>query len=152
MTAPETLRVLFLCTGNAARSQIAEALLRQLSRGRVDVHSAGSAPASDVLPAARAVLEDKYGIDTARLHPKSVTEFLGQRFDFVITVCDKAAERCPVFPGDPNRIHWGFDDPALEVSPEAQRRVCEQVASSLAGRLRIWLSLPEIRRRVEAMS
>ena len=150
--APEPLRVLFLCTGNAARSQIAEALLRHLSKGRVDVQSAGSAPAAEVLPAAKAMLEEKFGVDTSQMYPKSMTEFLGQRFDFVITVCDKAAERCPVFPGDPNRIHWSLDDPALESSPAAQRRACEQVANALTGRLRIWMSLPEIRRRLEAAS
>ena len=143
------LRVLFLCTGNAARSQIAEALLRHLSKGRVDVCSAGSMPAPAIHPAAKTVLEDKFGIDTSGLFPKFVNDFIGDRFDFVITVCDKAAERCPVFPGDPNRIHWGFDDPTLEPSDEAQRRACEHVANGLAGRLRIWMSLPDIRHRLE---
>ena len=72
---------------------------------------------------------------------------MGERFDFVITVCDKAAERCPVFPGDLERIHWGFDDPTLEPDPELQRRACEHVANGIAARLRIWMSLPEIQRR-----
>ena len=95
------LRVLFLCTGNAARSQMAEALLRYLSKGRADVFSAGSEPAREIHPIAKTVLEDKFAIDTSTLFPKSMNDFLGDRFDFVITVCDKVAERCPVFPGDP---------------------------------------------------
>jgi protein-tyrosine-phosphatase len=145
----QPLRVLFLCTGNAARSQMAEALLRHLSRGRANAFSAGSAPAADVHPQARAVLEQTYGIDTAGLYPKSINSLLGESFDFVITVCDKVAERCPVFPGDPERIHWSFEDPVLQPDAAAQRRACEHVASGLAGRLRIWMSLPEIRRRLE---
>lgn len=144
------LRVLFLCTGNAARSQMAEALLRDLSKGRADVFSAGSLPAEKIHPAARDVLEEQFGIDTSRLFPKSLSDFAGDRFDFVITVCDKAAERCPVFPGDPERIHWSFEDPALEPTVEAQRRACDHVANGLAGRLRIWMSLPDIRKRLES--
>jgi protein-tyrosine-phosphatase len=147
----QRLRVLFLCTGNSARSQIAEALFRQLSNGRADVFSAGSLPAEAIHPAAKEVLEDRFKVDTSRLVPKALDAFVGQRFDFVITVCDKAAERCPVFPGDPERIHWGFDDPTLEPTPETQRRACEHVASGIAARLRIWMSLPEIRRRLDAV-
>lgn len=142
------LRVLFLCTGNSARSQMAEALLRHLSKGRADVFSAGSAPAPEVHPVARAVLEDKFGIDTSALFPKPMSDFLAHRFDFVITVCDRAAEKCPVLPGDPQRIHWSFEDPTTEPTIEAQRRACEYVANGLAGRLRIWMSLPDIRRRL----
>ena len=147
--ADSRLRVLFLCTGNAARSQIAEALLRYLSKGRADVFSAGSDPAHEIHPIAKTVLEDKFAIDTSTLFPKSMSDFLGDRFDFVITVCDKAAERCPVFPGDPQRIHWSFDDPTTERTAEAQRRACEHIANGLAGRLRIWMSLPDIRRRLD---
>jgi arsenate reductase len=68
----------------------------------------------------------------------------------VITVCDTATERCPVFPGDPQRIHWTLVDPIAEPTADARRRACEHVANGLAGRLRIWVSLPEIRRRLEA--
>ena len=146
----QPLRVLFLCTANAARSQMAEALLRHLSKGRAEVFSAGSVPASDIHPEARAVLGEKFGIDTSGMHPKAMATLLGERFDFVITVCDKIAERCPVFPGDPERIHWSFEDPLSHATPEAQRRACEQVANGLAGRLRIWMSLPEVRRRLDA--
>ncbi len=146
----QPLRVLFLCTANAARSQMAEALLRHLSKGRAEVFSAGSIPAPEIHPQAHAVLEEKFGIDTSRMHPKSMASLLDQHFDFVITVCDKVAERCPVFPGDPERIHWSLEDPLLQPTPEAQHRACEHVANALAGRLRIWMSLPEIRRRLDA--
>jgi protein-tyrosine-phosphatase len=146
----QPLRVLFLCTANAARSQMAEAILRQLSKGRAAVFSAGSLPAAEIHPQAKAVLEQKFGLDTSGLHPKSMNSLLGERFDYVITVCDKVAEKCPVFPGDPERIHWSFADPLDQPTPDAQRRACEQVASGLAGRLRIWMALPEVRRRLDA--
>lgn len=149
MNVQTPLRVLFLCTGNAARSQMAEALLRQLSHGRAEVFSAGTAPQQSVHPIAREVLEQKYQIDTSEMRPKSMQQFLGQRFDFVITVCDKAAETCPAFPGDPERIHWGFEDPVLLKDADAQRRAFEAIASGLGARLRIWMSLPEIRRRID---
>ena len=72
-----------------------------------------------------------------------------ERFDFVISVCDKIAEPCPVFPGDPERIHWSFEDTLMQPDADAQRRACEQVANGLAGRMRIWMSLPEVRRRLD---
>jgi len=143
------LRVLFLCTGNSARSQIGEALLRQLARGQIDVYSAGTKPAQEVNPQATTVLERKFGIDVSPLRPKSMDEFSGQTFDVVITVCDQAAELCPVFPGAAHQLHWSFPDPALEPDAESQRRACERVANELAGRLRLWMSLPDIRRRLE---
>jgi arsenate reductase len=144
----DRLSVLFLCTGNSARSQMAEALLRQLSGHRVDVYSAGSAPQREVHPFARSTLETKYGIDTSELHPKPLNLFLRRHFDYVITVCDRAAESCPVFPGDPQRIHWSFEDPAAVKGDAEQRRAFEHVATGLAGRLRIWLSLPDVSKRV----
>ena len=94
--------------------------------------------------------EDYNAMDHSHVNRLFVDDFLADRFDFVITVCDKAAERCPVFPGDPQRIHWSFDDPTLEPAAEGQRRACEHVANGLAGRLRIWMSLPEIRKRLDA--
>lgn len=146
--ANDRLRVLFLCTGNSARSQMAEALLRQLSRDRIDVQSAGSTPTPDVHPVARATLQQRFGIDTARLHPKPLNRFIDQQFDYVITVCDRAAESCPVFPGDPQRIHWSFDDPAAIQDATEQRRAFERVATDLSARIRIWLSLPDVARRL----
>ena len=144
------LSVLFLCTGNSARSQMAEAILRQLSADAIDVYSAGSAPQPDVHPLAQQTLESKYGVDTSGLHPKSLNQFLGRQFDYVITVCDRAAESCPAFPGDPQRIHWSFEDPAAVQGEVEQRRAFEHVATGLAGRLRIWLSLPDVSRRLKS--
>ena len=148
--ADQRLRVLFLCTGNSARSQMAEVILRTLSKGAIEAFSAGSAPQPVVHPVAKQVLERKFGIDASGLYPKSMNVFLTQDFDFVITVCDRAAESCPVFPGDPERIHWSFEDPAAERDPGAQLRAFEHVADGLVGRMRIWMSLPAIRRRREA--
>ena len=147
--AEERLSVLFLCTGNSARSQMAEALLRHLSRNRIDVSSAGSTPQAEIHPMARTTLESKFGIDTDDLHPKSLNQFLDRQFDYVITVCDRAAESCPVFPGDPERIHWSFEDPAAVLDPEERRRAFEQTAAGLVGRLRIWMALPTVARGVK---
>ncbi|MGE0703882.1 MAG: arsenate reductase ArsC [Vicinamibacterales bacterium] len=147
----DRLRVLFLCTGNAARSQMAEALLRKLSGDGVDVFSAGTHPEPMVHPVARDVLQEQFDIDPAGLRPKHMNRFAGEPFDFVITVCDRAAETCPAFPGDPDRIHWSFEDPAIVQEGPAQRRAFETVANGLAARLRIWMALPSIRERLEAI-
>ena len=142
------LQVLFLCTGNSARSQMGEALLRQISRGRIEVFSAGSHPRPEIHPMAREVMKNLSGLDMAEQRPKSLDEFVGQRFDYVITVCDKAAESCPTFPGDPERIRWSFEDPAaVDGSEEEKRRAFERTAKDLMGRIRIWLSLPKISAR-----
>ena len=146
----DPLRVLFLCTGNSARSQMAEALLRQVTRGRADVFSAGTEPKQSIHPVAKAVLEEKFNVDTSSLRPKHLNQFIGQQFDYVITVCDRAAEACPIFPGDPERIHWSFADPATIAEGPEQRRAFEKVASELAGRMRIWMALPSVRSRLEA--
>lgn len=146
----DRLRVLFLYTGNAARSQMAEALMRKLSRGRADVFSAGTHTRSMIHPVASAVLQEHFDVDPTELRPKHMNRFVGEAFDFVITVCDRAAENCPVFPGDPERIHWSFEDPAAVEEGAAQRRAFETVANGLAARLRIWMALPSIRARVDA--
>ena len=146
------LRVLFLCTGNSARSQMAEALLRDLSRGRIDVHSAGTAPQTDVHPVARQVLKEKHRIETDGLTPKSLDRFLDQRFDVVITVCDEAAETCPTFPNADQRIHWNLEDPAKVPAGPEQRRMFEDTANRLVARLRLWLSLPDVARRMATPS
>jgi arsenate reductase len=104
------LRVLFLCTGNSARSIIAEALLRNLGGADFDVNSAGTHP-KGINPFTVKVL-DQAGLNSPDFRSKSMDEYLDETFDYVITVCDDAAERCPVFPGDPERIHWSFVDPA----------------------------------------
>jgi arsenate reductase len=105
-----TVRVLFLCTGNSARSIIAEALLQKTGGSAFEVYSGGTEPRG-LNPFTVQVLEQD-GIDASSFHSKDMREFIGERFDYVITVCDQAAERCPVFPGDPERIHWSFPDPA----------------------------------------
>jgi protein-tyrosine-phosphatase len=145
----ERLRVLFLCVGNSARSQMAEGLLRKLSRGRADVFSAGTNPAREVHPMAVEILQRRFDVDTADLHPKNLNRFVGQEFDYVITVCDRTAELCPTFPGDPERIHWSFEDPAAVQDEAARRRAFESVANGLAARLRVWMSLPAVYHRLD---
>ena len=147
--ATNPLRVLFLCTRNAARSQVAEALLRHYSKGRAQVFSAGSDPATEIHPDARAVLEQHYAIDTSGLHPKSLNTFRDESFDYIITVCDRVAEICPTFPNDPEKIHWRFEDPSEVSDPEARHRAFQSVAAGIAGRLRIWMALPVIREHLD---
>jgi protein-tyrosine-phosphatase len=113
------IRVLFLCTGNSARSLIAEALLKSAGKQAFEVHSAGTDPRG-INPYTEKVLQQD-GFDTSALRSKSLTEYLDENFDYVITVCDRAAERCPVFPGDPKRIHWSFPDPAAVEGSEVVR-------------------------------
>lgn len=112
-------RVLILCTGNSARSQMAEGLLRDLAGDRFEVASAGVSPAQ-VRPEAITVMRES-GIDISQHRAKSVDEFTDQQFDYVITVCDNANEQCPVFPGNTERIHWSFDDPAAAQGDEPAR-------------------------------
>ena len=109
-------RVLILCTGNSARSQMAEGLLRHESGGRWEVYSAGTHPTT-VRPEAVTVMNE-LGIDISRQWSKSVDEFAGREFDFVITVCDHANAVCPVFPGNTRRLHWPFEDPAAVTGTE----------------------------------
>jgi len=107
---PDRLKILILCTGNSARSQMAEGLLRHLARARVDVASAGVAP-TQVRPEAIAAMKE-IGIDISTHRSKSIDVFTGQQFDYVITVCENANQHCPVFAGTNRRIHWSIDDPA----------------------------------------
>lgn len=116
----EKKKVLILCTGNSARSQMAEGLLRHDAGDQFEVASAGVAP-TQVRPEAIEVMRE-IGIDISSHHSKSVDEFTGQEFDYVITVCDNAKEQCPIFPGKAQRIHWSFEDPAA-VTGEAEKRM-----------------------------
>jgi arsenate reductase len=113
------IRVLFVCTHNSARSQIAEALLREYGGAAFEVHSAGT-EVTRVNPLAIRVLAD-LGIDWSGARSKAITEFLDRRFDYVITVCDRARETCPVFPGSENTMHWGLDDPSEADGTDAER-------------------------------
>ena len=115
-----------------------------------DVFSAGVSPATEVHPLALEVLRTRFSVDTADLFPKHLDRFRGDRFDYVITVCDRTAETCPTFPGDPERIHWSFDDPVKGNGEEAQRRAFELVANGLAARLRIWMAFPAVHLRLDA--
>src|SRR5881296_1608579 len=112
-------RVLILCTGNSARSQMAEGLLRHDAGNRFEVSSAGTKP-STVRPEAVAVMKE-LGIDISNQRSKSVDEFAHERFDYVLTVCDHARETCPIYPGHTKRIHHTFEDPASAQGSEAQR-------------------------------
>lgn len=130
----ETRRVLILCTGNSARSQMAEGLLRSLSENRFEVYSAGTHP-SVVNPLAVEAMSER-GIDISRQRSKSVDEFKEQEFDYVITVCDHANENCPIFPGQTKRTHWSFDDPAAASGSEEERlNVFRRVRDEIATRL-----------------
>ncbi len=130
MNSPRPL-VLILCTGNSCRSQMAEAILRRAAGDLVEVHSAGSNPAGYVHPKAVAVLRE-IGIDISSQTSKHLNEFLGRNVTTVITVCGNADRACPMFPGQVNRYHWGFDDPAHATGSEEEvleafRRVRDQI-------------------------
>ena len=112
-------RLLVLCTGNSARSQMGEGLFRHEGRGAYEVASAGTKP-SHVRPEAIAVMKE-LGIDISGHRSKSVNEFEGQSFDYVVTVCDNARDNCPVFPAGTDRIHWSFEDPAAVQGGEQER-------------------------------
>ena len=132
-------RVLILCTGNCVRSQMAEGLLRRLGGSAYEAHSAGSKPNGYVSPLAIEAM-GKIGIDISAHRSKSVAEFDGQRFDTVITVCDSAAEECPVFPGA-ERIHWSIWDPGnARGSHEEKLAAFCRVRDELASRLRQFLA------------
>lgn len=133
-------RVLILCTGNSARSQIAEGLLRDMAGDRFEVMSAGVAP-SHVRPEAIEVMRE-IGIDISDHRSKSVDAFIGRPFDYVITVCDNANQQCPIFPGKSERIHWSIDDPAETTGNEAERLAAFRSArDELRARLESFSSL-----------
>lgn len=113
------LRVIFVCTGNSARSQIAEALLATIGTGRFHVASAGTAP-QGVNPLAIQVLAN-HGIDWSRATSKGIERFVHEPWDYVITVCDNAKQACPIFPGEGERLHWGLEDPAAVTGDDALR-------------------------------
>ncbi len=115
----ERKRVLILCTGNSARSQMAEGLLRHEGAEKFEVFSAGTEPSRVNPLAIRAMRE--VGVDIQGHRSKSVDEYAGQEFDYVITVCDRAKDNCPVFPGRAERIHWSFEDPAAAAGDDEQR-------------------------------
>jgi protein-tyrosine-phosphatase/DNA-binding transcriptional ArsR family regulator len=142
----DPFRVLFICTGNSARSIFAETLLRDLGGGRFDVHSAGTKPQSELNPFAVQVLKDK-GHDVSRLWSKNVAEFHGADapdFDFVFTVCNRAAnEECPPWPGQPLSGHWGLPDPVQAEGTDAERALAfQECYGALRNRIQAFVSLP----------
>jgi arsenate reductase len=146
MTAGKQLNVLFLCTGNSARSILAESYLNTAGKGRFAAYSAGSHPAGKVNPFALDLVR-KNRMPTDGLRSKSWDEFAkpdAPRFDFVFTVCDNAAgEVCPVWPGQPVSAHWGVDDPAAATgSDDDKRRAFLRAFSELSARINIFMSLP----------
>lgn len=141
---PPPRQVLVLCTGNSARSVIAEYLLRHKGKGRFVVHSAGSHPTGRVNPLALWVLREHYGIDASDARSKSWDEFKGLTLDLVITVCDNAKDACPIFPGRPLTAHFSSPDPAAATGTDEQKQwAFVQVASQIARRIDLLCALPD---------
>lgn len=142
MSGSTRTRVLVLCTHNSARSQMAEGILRSLAGDRFEVASAGTEP-SRVHPLALEAMAAR-GIDLGGHRSKHLDELAGQRFDYVITVCDHASETCPIFPGAPERIHWSVPDPSAAAGTEEERRAAfDRAAEELSARLRGFVALVE---------
>jgi arsenate reductase len=146
MTTPTPYNVLFICTGNSARSILAEAMLNELGKGRFNAYSAGSYPKGEVHPLALATLE-QLRMPATGYRSKSWDEFVAPGapvFDFIFTVCDNAAgEACPVWPGKPVSAHWGVADPAaVESTEEQQIKAFKDAARILHRRIELFLSLP----------
>jgi arsenate reductase len=136
-------KILFLCSGNSARSIFGEYLIRRIGTGRFESYSAGTEPAGQVNPFALRVLKDFYHIDASDAWSKGCEEVNGIEFDFVITVCDRAREVCPVWPGQPIIAHWGSPDPALaEGTDDDKLRQFKRVALELQRRIELFCSLP----------
>jgi arsenate reductase len=136
--AGRPIRVLFVCSGNSARSQMAEALLRHLGGPAFEVFSAGTEPRG-INPLTVRALEE-VGINISGARSKSVAEFLEQEFDYVVTVCDRARQVCPVFPGGGQRLHWGLQDPAEAEGTEEQRlAVFRRVLGEVRTRVRSFI-------------
>jgi arsenate reductase len=133
-------RVLFLCTHNSARSQMAEGLLRKMAGDQFEVFSAGTQE-TPVHPLAIEAMRES-GIDISDRRSKTLNEFEGQQFDYVVTVCDRANESCPIFPGSTERIHWSFDDPSAATGTDEQRlRVFCQIRDAIQDRLRMFRTI-----------
>ncbi|NWG16206.1 MAG: ArsR family transcriptional regulator [Chloroflexi bacterium] len=138
-TPSDPIRVLFVCTHNSARSQMAEALMRFMGAGRVEAHSAGSHP-GDIHPDTITTMA-RMGIDLGGQRAKHLSVFEAQPFDYVITVCDRAREVCPAFPGAGQQIHWGFPDPTA-IDDQAERLAAfEDIAGRLRSRIGYFLTM-----------
>src|SRR5437868_819140 len=134
-------RILFLCTGNSCRSQMADGIMNKIGSKRFEAYSAGSDPAGYVHPMAIETMAAMH-IDISKNTSKSLDVFLNQPWNLIITVCDNAKEACPIFPGQPVTAHWGFEDPAkFEGTDEEKRRYFAQIAMQIEWRIRLLLSL-----------
>lgn len=137
-------KILFLCTGNSARSIFAEYLANKIAKGRFEAFSAGSDPAAKVNPFALQVLNEQYQIDARQARSKSWDEFRDTRFDIIITVCDRARESCPIFPGQPIVAHWSIPDPALATGTDIQKlRQFRDAAQQIQRRIELLCSFPD---------
>ncbi len=133
-------RVLFICTGNSARSILAEAILNKLGEGRYAAQSAGAKPSGTINPLTIETLRT-YGIDTAGLYSKPLSQFLGHDFDTVITVCDNARQSCPIWPGPTKMLHWSIADPSEFVGDESQKRAFfDRIYGDIERRIKDFLS------------
>jgi len=140
MDNEQKIKVLFLCTGNSCRSQIAEAWLRTLGGARFEVYSAGLEP-HGINPYTIRVMEET-GYDMGNHRSKHIEEYIGvKEFDFLITVCGNADERCPFFPGMGQRLHWPFEDPAAFEGPEDQKlALFREVRDQIKDKIQTWLN------------
>ena len=131
-------RILFLCTGNSARSQIAEGFLRHMAGDKFEVYSAGVKP-TQVNPLSIKVMAE-VGVDMSKHRSKSAMEFIGQKFDYVITVCDNAKQTCPVFPGHYEKLHWSLEDPAeAEGSEEDKLKVFRKIREEIKDNVLVFI-------------
>lgn len=136
---PPATRIIVLCTHNSARSQMAEALLRSYGNGRFTVVSAGT-EATRVNPLAVQAMQE-IGVDISGARSKHLDEFIEQEFDYVITVCDNAAETCPLFPGNAERIHWSFPDPSSATGSDEERLdVFRTVRDDISEQIHKWVN------------
>ena len=143
MTTASLPKILFLCTGNSARSILSEYIIRRVAPGRFESYSAGAKPSGKVNPLVLRVLKESFKIDASDARSKSWDEFKGVNFDFVITLCDNALESCPVWPGQPIVAHWGSPDPAtFQGTEEEKLKKVFQVALQIQQRLNLFTSLP----------
>ena len=136
----EKPRILFLCTGNSARSQMAEAFMRKYGGDKFDVFSAGLEPI-DISPMTILVMNE-VGISMQGYFSKSLTSFLGkQHFSYLITVCDNAEKKCPIFPGMGTRLHWPFEDPAaFHGTPEGKIEKFRNIRNDIETKVKVWFS------------
>lgn len=140
---PPKQKVLFLCTGNSARSIFAEFLVNKICPERFEAFSAGSEPSGKVNPLTLRVLKEQYKIDAASATSKSWEQFKDKTFDIIITVCDRARESCPIFPGEPHIAHWSIPDPAAATGTEEERlRMFRDVALQIQRRIDLLCSFP----------